>query len=135
MKIFQIVAKPCGIIGSSWGIVLSILLIFFTSAKTVTSSVVMNAEGNIISKTLEISPIKPLVLVVIASGLIGIMGLIAMFMIQKNIKMGIIFIWTSAILLLLVNLLSLSTSILFFAPAILLLTAAAIGFLKPSINA
>jgi hypothetical protein len=121
------VAVPCGIAGGVWGFLAPLLVflpIYMRSAvppfgggvveEKMASMVAAGTAGDALPVLSFIS-------------LLGILGLLAIVLSKRKPRLGKIFLWTSAVAMLLASLLSIFSIGLLFLPASALLLVAAIG--------
>jgi len=111
MKTLNRIAKPCGIVGGVWGILAPILMLFSSPPWAF----------------VRIWWYLPILSFVI---LMGVLALVAIVLSKRRLHLGRIFIWVSALAVLVVSFLGLFTWGLFFLPASILLILAAIGIRK-----
>ncbi len=108
MKTLNRIALPCGIVGGIWGLLAPILVAFLSPAWA-----------------FEKIWWYPALLSFVA--LMGVLALVAIVLSKRSLHLGRIFIWVSALAVLVVSFLGLFTWGLFFLPASILLILAAIG--------
>ncbi len=134
------VALPCGIVGGVWGLLAPILVLLPVTARGVTPPVTV-APGYevLVLRRLVLGRGKEMVSMVEAGvagdalpilsfiALMGLLGLLAMVLGKRMPRLGKPFLWTSAVAMLLVSLISIFSLGLLFLPASVLLLVAAIG--------
>ena len=108
MKTLNRIALPCGIVGGIWGLLAPILMAFISPAW-------------VYEKVWWYLPLLSFV------ALMGVLALVAIVLSKRRLHLGRIFIWVSALAVLVVSFLGLFTWGLFFLPASILLILAAIG--------
>ena len=108
MKAIRKIALPCGILGGIWGLLAPILVAFLSPAWA-----------------FEKIWWYPALLSFVV--LMGVLALVAIVLSKRRLHLGRIFIWVSALAVLVVSFLGLFTWGLFFLPASILLILAAIG--------
>jgi hypothetical protein len=120
------VAVPCGIIGGVWGF-MAPLVVFMPIYKV---GVTPPFLGGVVEemKSMVAAGVAVDALPVLSFiSLMGILGLLAIVLRKKKLRLGRIFIWISAVAMLLVSLLAIFSIGLLFLPASALLLVAAIG--------
>lgn len=127
MNILGKIAKACGIAGGLWGILMSLIWLFLWGARNPgTFSSEMDSTGRMITRNYSPGPLNLDVYLLIFTGLMGLVGLLAVLVTKKNPKIGLISIWISALAILIVSMFLLPLSI-FFALSIILLVISAVG--------
>ncbi len=132
MKTLNRIAKPCGIAGGVWSILLAIIYSFFLPTHTVITTTT-TGQSSIITTTASESWDWLIIAFIILTALVGLLGLLAVIMRTKNLGLGQWFIRVSAITMLVLSLVGtvtmVSVGIILF-PAAILLILAAIGMGK-----
>jgi hypothetical protein len=121
------VAVPCGIAGGVWGF-LAPLLVFLPIYKVGVTPPFPGGVGeegmvSMVAAGVAVDALPALSFI----SLMGILGLLAIVLSKSRSRLGRIFIWISALAMLVVSLLSIFSIGLFFLPASVLLLVAAIG--------
>ena len=127
MSIMRRVALPCGIAGGIWGLLAPILVLLPTGTRGVTPPITGGTGEKEMLSMLEAGTAGQALPILSFIALMGILGLLAIVFNKKSHKLGKPFLWTSAIAMLLVSLVSIFSLGLFFIPASVLLLVAAIG--------
>ena len=132
MNIIRKIARPCGLVGGTWGL-LAPLLIFvpLTCSRGTTPPITGGQTGKEIEAECisyyemgmagEVLPILSLI------ALIGLLGLLAVVLHKRDPHLGKIFMWVSASAMLVFSLFCIFSLGLFFLPAAILLIIAAAG--------
>jgi hypothetical protein len=126
MRIIQKIAKPCGIIGGGWGIVVTLTSLMFLTVRSPTTSVVFDKTGKEISRTVTATPNNVEIYLLILAGLAGLSVILAMTLIKRQSGFKVVLLWLSALTILLISLILLPLSI-FYGLAVILLIIAAVG--------
>jgi Tol biopolymer transport system component len=125
MKTIGRMAKPCGIAGGVWAVLLPILLTLIIPARTFATSVVESWSWGIL-------------VIITFMALMGLLGLLSIILNKGNPRLSRIFIWVSALVMLVISLVSTISMVsvgIILLPAAILLILAAIGMrkqMKPS---
>ena len=140
MNIMRKIALPCGIAGGVWGLLAPILVLLPITARGVTPPVTVEQGeqvhvlirpalglGEEMISMVEAGVAGSALPVLSFIALMGVLGLLAIVLSRKRSSLGKPFLWTSAVAMLLVSLLSIFSLGLFFLPASVLLLVAAIG--------
>ncbi len=129
METLKRIAKPCGIAGGIWAILLAIILSVIAPICMITNAITM-APGQYVTNTIE-SIAWGTVTIIIIMLLLGILGLLSLMLSRRNPQLSRIFIWISGLGMLVLSLalmfVFLSLSGLVLLPAAILLILAAIG--------
>jgi len=129
MKTLNRIAKPCGIVGGVWGILLAIILSLIAPTRMVTNAITME-PGQYVTNTIE-SIAWGTVTIIIIMVLLGILGLLGLILSRGIPRTSRIFIWISSLGMLVLSLalifIFISPSGLILLPAAILLILAAIG--------
>ena len=121
------VAVPCGIVGGVWAL-LAPLLVFLPICKVgVTPPFPGGVGGEEMVSMVEAGTAVDALPVLSFISLLGILGLLAIVLSRSKPRLGKPFLWTSAVAMLVVSLLSIFSIGLLFLPASALLLVAAIG--------
>jgi len=132
MKIISRIARPCGIIGSVWAVLLAIILSLIAPTRMVTNAITM-APGQYVTNTIE-SIAWGTVTIIISMVLLGILGLLGLILSGRIPRTSRIFSWISSLGMLVLSLalifIFISPSGLILFPAAILLILAAIGMRK-----
>ena len=126
MRIIQKIAKPCGIIGGGWGIVVTLTSLMFLTVRSPTTSVVFDKTGKEISRTVTVTPNNVEIYLLMLAGLAGLSVILAMTLIKRQSGFKVVLLWLSALTILLISLILLPLSI-FYSLAVILLIIAAVG--------
>ena len=132
MKTLNRIAKPCGIIGGVWAVLLSILLSLIVPARTVTTTMIEGQAWGFTTSVAE-SMAWGILTIIIFMALMGLLGLTAVILSKRNPWLSRIFIWISALAILVISLVSTFSMVsvgLILLPAAILLILAAIGMRK-----
>jgi len=120
------VALPCGITGGVWGILAPIVVLLPIGMRGTAPPNGGAGEEEMVS-LLEIGAALDALPILSFISLMGVLGILAMVLSKKRSSLGKPFLWTSAIAMLLVSLVSIFSVGLFFLPASVLLLVAATG--------
>jgi hypothetical protein len=121
------VAVPCGIVGGVWGF-MAPLVVFMPIYKVGVTPPFPGGVGEERMVSMVAAGVAVDALPVLSFiSLMGILGLLAIVLRKKKLRLGRIFIWISAVAMLLVSLLAIFSIGLLFLPASALLLVAAIG--------
>ena len=132
MKILSRTAKPCGIAGGVW----SVLLAIFYSLLLPTHAVIMTTttgQSSIITTAVSEFWDWLTIALIIFMALMGLLGLLAMILAKRSYQLSRILIWISAIAMLVLSLGSAITMVsrgILLLPAAILLILAAISMSK-----
>jgi glucan phosphoethanolaminetransferase (alkaline phosphatase superfamily) len=129
MKTLSRIAKPCGIAGGVWGVLLAIIYSLFLPTHTVITTTI-TGQSSIITTTSSESWDWLILAFIILTALMGILGLLAVIMRTKNLGLSRLFIWVSAIVMLVLSFGGAITMVsvgIILLPAAILLILAAIG--------
>ncbi len=127
MNVIRRIALPCGVVGGIWGLLAPILVLLPVTARRATppftgeqgeSEMVSMVEAGVAGDAL---PILSFI------ALMGVLGLLAIVLSKRRLHQGRIFVWVSALAMLVVSLVSIFSIGLVFVPASILLMLAAIG--------
>ena len=127
MNVIRRIALPCGVVGGIWGLLAPILVLLPITARGVTppftgeqgeSEMVSMVEAGVAGDAL------PLLSFI---ALMGVLGILAIVLSKRRFHLGRIFVWVSALAMLVVSLVSIFSLGLFFIPASILLMLAALG--------
>ena len=133
MKTLNRIAKPCGIAGGVWAILLAIILSVIAPIRMVTNVITFPDPGQRAAETIE-SIAWGTVTIIVIMLLLGILGLVGLMLSQRNPRLNRIFKWVSSLGMLVLSLalkfIFLSPSGLILFPAAILLILAAIGMRK-----
>ena len=120
-------ALPCGIAGGVWGLLAPALVLLPIGVRVAVPPVTGGVgEGEMVSMVEAGTAGDALPLLGFIS-LMGVLGLLAILLSKRRSRLGKSFLWTSAVAMLLVSLLSIFSIGLFFLPTSALLLVAAIG--------
>ena len=132
MNVIRRIALPCGVVGGIWGLLAPILVLLpITMARRATppftgeqgeSEMVSMVEAGVAGDAL---PILSFI------ALMGVLGLLAILLSKRRLHLGRIFVWISALAMLVVSLVSIFSIGLVFVPASILLIVSAIGLREP----
>ncbi len=129
MKTLNRIAKPCGIAGGVWAVLLAIILSLLAPTRMVTSEISME-PGQYVTNTIETIAWGTVAIIIIML-LLGIMGLLGLILSRRIPRTSRIFIWISSLGMLVLSLalmfIFISPSGLILLPAAILLILAAIG--------
>jgi len=124
MKTLRRIAKPCGIAGGIWSILLAIILSLIAPIR------MAMAPGQYVTNTIE-SIAWGTVTIIVIMFLLGILGLAGLMLSRRNPRLNHISKWVSSLGMLVLSLalmfIFLSPSGLILFPAAILLILAAIG--------
>ena len=130
MNTLNRIAKPCGIVGGIWAILLAIILSVIAPIRMVTNVITFPDPGQRTTETIESIAWGTVTILVIMS-LLGILGLVGLILSQRNPRLNHISKWVSSLGMLVLSLalmfFFLSPSGLILLPAAILLILAAIG--------
>lgn len=126
MNIMHKMARPCGIAGGIWGLLAPILVLLPITVRGTVSPATGGKEREMVSMV-EAGVAGSALRVLSFIALMGLLGLLAIVLSRREYKLGRIFIWISALAMLVVSLLSIFSLGLFFLPASILLILAAVG--------
>jgi hypothetical protein len=132
MKTINRVAKPCGIVGGIWAVLLSIILTLIFPARTFTQKIIEGQSWTFRTSVAE-SWAWGVLTIIILMALMGLLGLLAVILTRRIYQLSRIFIWVSALATLLISLVSMVTMAsvgIILLPATILLILAAIGMGK-----
>jgi hypothetical protein len=133
MKTLSRIAKPCGIAGGVWGVLLAIILSLIAPIRMVTNVITFPDPGQRATETIE-SIAWGTVTVIVIMLLLGILGLLGLILSRRITRTSRIFIWISSLGMLVLSLalmfVFISPSGLILLPAAILLILAAIGMGK-----
>jgi len=137
MNVIRRIAVPCGIVGGSWAILLSILLSLIIPTRMVTTTTI---EGQTWGFTIGVAEswAWAILTIIIFMALMGLLGLLAMILSKRKPRLSRIFIWISALAMLVISLVSTVSMVsvgIILLPASILLMLAAIGLRKGGIPA
>ncbi len=133
MNVIRRIALPCGVVGGIWGLLAPILVLLPITMRGVTppftgeqgeSEMVSMVEAGVAGDAL---PILSFI------ALMGVLGLLAIVLSKRRLHLGRIFVWVSALAMLVVSLVSIFSLGLFFIPASILLMLAALGLREPGV--
>ncbi len=132
MKTLKRIAKPCGIVGGVWAVLLAVILSLIAPTRMVTNAITME-PGQYTTNTIE-SIAWGTVTIITIMVLLGILGLLGLMLSRRIPRTSRIFIWISSLGMLVLSLalmfIFISPSGLFLLPAAILLILAAIGIGK-----
>jgi len=127
MSTMRKIAVPCGIIGGVWAL-LAPLVVFLPIYKVGVTPPFPGGVGEERMVSMVAAGVAGDALPVLSFiSLMGILGLLAIVLSKKKPRLGRIFIWISAVAMLVVSILSIFSIGLLFLPASALLLVAAIG--------
>jgi glucan phosphoethanolaminetransferase (alkaline phosphatase superfamily) len=132
MKTLSRIAKPCGIAGGVWGVLLAIIYSLFLPTHTVITTT-NTGQSSIITITSSESWDWVILAFIILTALMGILGLLAVILRMRNPGLGQLFIWISALAMLVLSLGNAITMVrvgIILLPTAILLILAAIGMGK-----
>ena len=127
MGIMRRVALPCGIVGGVWGILAPILVLLPIATRVAVSPVTGGVGEKEMVSMVEAGVAGDALPILSFISLTGVLGLLAIVLSKRRPRIGKPFLWTSAVAMLAVSLVSLFSLGLFFLPASALLLVAAIG--------
>jgi len=127
MNIMHRVALPCGIVGGVWGILAPIVVLLPITVRVAVSPITGGAEEKEMVSMVEAGVAGDALPILSFIALMGILGLLAIVLSKRRPRIGKPFLWTSAVAMLAVSLLSIFSLGLFFLPASVLLLVAAFG--------
>ncbi len=132
MKTLNRIAKPLGIVGGAWTVLLAIILSLLAPTRMVTSEISME-PGQYVTNTIE-SIAWGTITILIIMLLLGILGLLSLTLLRRNPRLSRIFIWISSlgtfVLSLALIFIFISPSGLLLLPAAILMILAAVGMRK-----
>ena len=126
MSIMRRVAFPCGIAGGVWGLLAPVLALLPIGVRSTVPPNGGAGEEEMVS-LLEIGAALDALPFLGFISLMGVLGLLAIVLSKRRPRIGKPFLWTSAVVMLLVSLLGIFSVGLFFLPSSLLLLVAAIS--------
>lgn len=129
MKTLNGIAKPCGIVGGVWAVLLAVLLSLFIPTRFVTTAMIGGQSWGFTTSVAE-SWAWGILTIIIIMALMGLLGLLAMILAKRSHRLSRIFIWVSALATLVISLVSTVTMVsvgIILLPAAILLILAAIG--------
>jgi hypothetical protein len=129
MKTFSKIAKPCGIAGGVWSILLAIIYSLVLPIHTITTTTIIE-RSSIISTTAADSWDWLVLAFITLTAVMGILGLLAVLLRTKNPRSSRLFIWISAIAMLILSISGAVTMVsagIILLPAAILLLLAAMG--------
>ncbi len=121
------VALPCGIAGGVWGLLAPVLVLLPVVTVGVTPPFPGGVGEEKMVSMVEAGTAGDTLPVLSFISLMGVLGLLAIVLSQRRPRLGGPFLWTSAIAMLAVSLVSIFSLGLLFLPASVLLLVAAIG--------
>jgi len=128
MNVIRRIALPCGVVGGIWGLLAPILVLLpITTARRVTPPFTGEQGGSEMVSMVEAGVAGDALPILSFIALMGLLGLLAMVLSKRRFHLGRIFVWISALAMLVVSLLSIFSLGLFFLPASILLILAAVG--------
>lgn len=130
MKTMNRIARPCGIAGGVWGILLAIILSVIAPIRMATNVITFTDPGQRATETIE-SIAWGTVTIIVTMLLLGFLGLLSLMLSMRNPRLNRILKWVSSLGMLVLSLallfVFLSPSGLILLPAAILLILAAIG--------
>jgi hypothetical protein len=127
VNVMSRIALPCGIVGGVWGILAPVLVLLPVVAWSATPSVGgAKPEPEMVSMV-EAGTAGDALPFLSFISLMGVLGLLAIVLRKSKPRLGNLLLWTSAIAMLGVSLVSLFSLGLLFLPASVLLLVAVIG--------
>ena len=120
-------ALPCGMVGGVWGLLAPVLVLLPFGVQSVTPPVTGGVVEEEMVSMVEAGVAGDALPVLSFIALMGVLGLLAIVLSKGRPRLGKPFLWTSAIAMLAVSLVSIFSIGLFFLPASALLVVAAIG--------
>ncbi len=127
MSIMRRVALPCGIVGGVWGLLAPILVLLPTGVRGTVPPITGGVVEEEMVSMLEMGMAGQALPILSFIALMGVVGLLAIVLSKRRPSLGKYLLWTSAVAMLLVSLVSIFSLGLFFIPASVLLLVAAIG--------
>ena len=105
MNVIRRIAVPCGVVGGIWAVLLSILLSLIIPTRMVTTTTI---EGQTWGFTIAVAEswAWAILTIIILMALMGLLGLLAMILSKRNPRLSGIFIWISALAILVISLVS-----------------------------
>lgn len=129
MKTLNRIARPCGIAGGVWAVLLSILLTLIFPARTFTQKIIEGQSWTFRTSTSE-SWAWLILVIIILMAIMGLLGLLSITLNKINPRLGRTLIWISALAMLVISFVSTSSMVsvgIILLPAAILLILAAIG--------
>ena len=134
MNVIRRIALPCGTVGGIWGLLAPILVLLPIAVRGEVSPATgeqgERGESEMVSMV-EAGVAGDALPILSFIALMGLLGLLAIVLHKRRPYLGRIFIWVSALAILVVSLASIFSLGLFFLPASILLIVSAIGMREP----
>ena len=121
------VALPCGIAGGVWGLLAPVLVLLPIGEQVAVPPVIGGVGEEEMVSMVEAGVAGDALPILSFIALMGVLGLLAIVLSKRKPRLGKPFLWTSAVAMLAVSLVSIFSIGLFFLPASALLLVAAIG--------
>ena len=121
------VALPCGIAGGVWGLLAPVLVLLPIGEQVAVPPVIGGVGEEEMVSMVEAGVAGDALPILSFISLMGVLGLLAIVLSKRRPRLGKLFLWTSAVAMLVVSLLGIFSIGLFFLPASALLVVAAIG--------
>ena len=131
MNVIRRIALPCGIVGGIWGLLAPILVLLPITVRGAVSPVTGEQGKREWVSMVEAGTAGDALPILSFTALMGLLGLLAIVLHKRRPYLGRIFIWVSALAILVVSLASIFSLGLFFLPASILLIVSAMGLREP----
>jgi len=130
METLKRTAKPCGIVGGVWGLLAPIMVLLPITGRSATPPVTGGSVKTEMVSMVEAGTAGDSLTVLSALAVMGLFGLLTILVIRRHPHLKVAFLWVSALVMLILSLLSIFSVGLYFLPASVLLLLAAIGMRK-----
>ena len=120
-------ALPCGVAGGVWGLLAPVVVLLLIYRVGVTPPFPGGIGEESMVSMVEAGTAGDALPILSFIALMGALGLLAMVLSKRRLRLGRIFVWVSALAMLAVSLAGIFSIGLFFLPAAALLLVAAIG--------
>ena len=127
MSAMRKVAVPCGIAGGVWGLLAPLLVLLSIYTRGAVPPVTGGVGEQEMVSMVEAGTAGDALPILSFISLMGILGLLAIMLSKRKPRLGKPFLWTSAVAMLAVSILSIFSIGLLFLPASALLLVAAFG--------
>ena len=97
MKKLNRIARPCGIAGGVWAVLLAVLLSLFIPTRFITTTIGGRSWG--FQTSVAESWAWGVLTIIILMALMGLLGLLAVILAKRSHRLSRVFIWVSGILL------------------------------------
>ncbi len=127
MKTLNRIGKPCGIVGGVWGLLAPIMVLLPIMGRSATPPITGGSVKTEMVSIVEAGTAGDALPVLSAIAVMGLLGLLTILVIRRHPHMELAFLWVSALVMLILSLLSIFSLGFYFLPASILLLLAAIG--------